>query len=115
MTNFLMLMLIMSILLLMMMMNFLLSKKMFKNREKSSPFECGFDFMLSNRLPFSLQFYLISMIFLIFDVEITMILPMIMSFSFMKYAVLLNFLLILIILLIGLFMEWNEGALKWFK
>lgn len=88
---------------------------MFKNREKSSPFECGFDPIVSNRLPFSLQFYLIRIIFLIFDVEIAIILPIVLTFSYIKFIILFNFLIILLILLLGLFIEWKEGALKWLK
>lgn len=95
--------------------NFFISKKIIKNREKSSPFECGFDYILSNRLPFSLQFYLIRLIFLIFDVEISIILPIVISFSYLKNFIYLNSFLILLVLLLGLFIEWKEGALKWFK
>nr|QTA50562.1 NADH dehydrogenase subunit 3 [Sycophila sp. 2 JXW-2020] len=112
---FVIMLLIFFILFFMMLMNFFLSKNSFKNREKSSPFECGFDHIVLNRLPFSLQFYLISMIFLIFDVEIAMILPMIFSYSNLNYFIMFNCLLILLILLLGLFLEWKEGALKWFN
>nr|ARH54461.1 NADH dehydrogenase subunit 3 [Medon piceus] len=98
----------------MMMMAILLSKKTFMDREKSSPFECGFDPKSNARLPFSLQFYLIAVIFLIFDVEITLLIPLIMT---LKISDLLSFwsisLIFIFILLIGLFHEWNQGALKW--
>lgn len=55
------------------------------------------------------------MIFLIFDVEIAIILPIILSISYLKYIVILNSIIIILILLIGLFLEWKEGALIWFK
>nr|UCU06760.1 NADH dehydrogenase subunit 3 [Campsosternus auratus] len=100
--------------LIMMMLATIISKKTFIDREKSSPFECGFDPKSSARIPFSLQFFLIAVIFLIFDVEITLLLPLIVS---MKITNIINFTIItaffLIILLIGLYHEWKQGALNW--
>nr|QRV62641.1 NADH dehydrogenase subunit 3 [Stictonectes escheri] len=98
----------------MMLMASLLSKKTFMDREKNSPFECGFDPMNSSRLPFSLQFFLIAVIFLIFDVEIALLLPMIMIYktSNILYLLMTSFFFILI-LLMGLYHEWMQGALNW--
>nr|QNE86003.1 NADH dehydrogenase subunit 3 [Platambus maculatus] len=106
--------LILLLTMLIMMIASILSKKTFMDREKNSPFECGFDPLNSARLPFSLQFFLIAVIFLIFDVEIALLLPMI---TIMKISNLINMMLMsfffILILLIGLYHEWNQGALNW--
>nr|AML26099.1 NADH dehydrogenase subunit 3 [Staphylinidae sp. BMNH 1274257] len=98
----------------MMLMASIISKKTFMDREKNSPFECGFDPKNSARMPFSLHFFLIAVIFLIFDVEITLLIPFILI---MKFSNLMFYMLILIffimILLLGLYHEWNQGALNW--
>nr|UQJ73687.1 NADH dehydrogenase subunit 3 [Potthastia sp. 1XL] len=92
----------------------LLSKKTTTDREKSSPFECGFDPMNSSRLPFSIRFFLIAVIFLIFDVEIALILPMIMVLKFSNlFMWSITSIIFILILLIGLYHEWNQGALNW--
>uniref|UniRef100_A0A678NKC8 NADH-ubiquinone oxidoreductase chain 3 n=2 Tax=Tridactylidae TaxID=58551 RepID=A0A678NKC8_9ORTH len=99
---------------LMMILASILSKKSIYDREKSSPFECGFDPKSSSRIPFSIHFFLIAILFLIFDVEIALILPMIPTFfiSNMKTWVMTST-WFLIILLSGLFYEWLYGALNW--
>nr|YP_010528116.1 NADH dehydrogenase subunit 3 [Rhyzodiastes puetzi]UXW64218.1 NADH dehydrogenase subunit 3 [Rhyzodiastes puetzi] len=98
----------------MMMLTNLISKKTFKDREKTSPFECGFDPKPQLRPPFSLQFFLIATIFLIFDVEITLLMPMIMIMPYSTYTSwFITNLIFLIILLLGIYHEWNQGALKW--
>nr|UGS80432.1 NADH dehydrogenase subunit 3 [Lachesilla sp. Lasp7Q] len=99
---------------LMMMLCMIISKKSITDREKLSPFECGFDQKSSSRLPFSLRFFLIAIIFLIFDVEITLLLPTIVNLNFCvpsTWAV-INFLFI-IILIVGILHEWNQGAIEW--
>nr|QGT77276.1 NADH dehydrogenase subunit 3 [Apotamonautes hainanensis] len=99
-----------------MMMASILAKKTISDREKNSPYECGFDPKGSSRLPFSLRFFLIAVIFLIFDVEITLLLPtapiMNLSNSFSWLSTIIFF---LIILLLGLYYEWLQGALEWSK
>nr|YP_010414772.1 NADH dehydrogenase subunit 3 [Mocis undata]URT60126.1 NADH dehydrogenase subunit 3 [Mocis undata] len=98
----------------MMFLSIILSKKSFTDREKSSPFECGFDPKSSARIPFSLHFFLITVIFLIFDVEIALIFPIIPLFkmvNFMLWTKISFF--FLIILIIGLYHEWNQNMLNW--
>nr|YP_009545520.1 NADH dehydrogenase subunit 3 [Metapenaeopsis barbata]AYO45598.1 NADH dehydrogenase subunit 3 [Metapenaeopsis barbata] len=92
----------------------LLAKKTIMDREKNSPFECGFDPKGSARLPFSLRFFLIAVIFLIFDVEITLLLPLASIISFSNLSTWsFTGAAFIIILLLGLYHEWNQGALEW--
>nr|AII02359.1 NADH dehydrogenase subunit 3 [Ethmia eupostica] len=98
----------------MMFISILLSKKSFMDREKCSPFECGFDPKSSARIPFSLHFFLITVIFLIFDVEIALIFPIITSFKMVNFFIWTKTsLFFFIILLIGLYHEWNQNMLNW--
>nr|YP_010454710.1 NADH dehydrogenase subunit 3 [Epeorus montanus]QZZ23886.1 NADH dehydrogenase subunit 3 [Epeorus montanus] len=97
-----------------MMLAALLSKKSIVDREKSSPFECGFDPKSSSRLPFSLRFFLIAVIFLIFDVEIVLLLPLIVLLPYSSPSVWLSVgIFFLLVLILGLYHEWNQGALDW--
>nr|ASY98201.1 NADH dehydrogenase subunit 3 [Toxodera hauseri] len=99
-----------------MMLSHFLSKKLIESREKSSPFECGFDPMSSSRLPFSLRFFLIAIIFLIFDVEIALLLPIsIIPWNSNIMAWSITSITFILILLIGLYHEWNQGSLNWAK
>nr|YP_011017949.1 NADH dehydrogenase subunit 3 [Anidiocerus bimaculatus]WQF69861.1 NADH dehydrogenase subunit 3 [Anidiocerus bimaculatus] len=109
---FIIMMIIMFILLFLM----LISKKSICDMEKLSPFECGFNSMSKKRLPFSIHFFLIAVIFLIFDVEIIIILPIIMTmkYTMIKYW-LLTSLFFIIVLIMGLYHEWYNGMLKWTK
>nr|YP_010145963.1 NADH dehydrogenase subunit 3 [Gryllus veletis]QQO79807.1 NADH dehydrogenase subunit 3 [Gryllus veletis] len=97
-----------------MLLSMILSKKTMLDREKISPFECGFDPKSSARLPFSLRFFLIAIIFLIFDVEIALIMPtVIIQLSSNPLQWLFTLMFFIIILLLGLYHEWNQGALQW--
>nr|YP_010586088.1 NADH dehydrogenase subunit 3 [Ceraclea indistincta]UZZ43824.1 NADH dehydrogenase subunit 3 [Ceraclea indistincta] len=98
----------------MLMLIFILSKKYSKSMMKLSPFECGFNPMNNNRIPFSIHFFLISIIFLIFDVEITLIIPMILIYYksnlIMWYSICLYFFMLLIF---SLYYEWKIKMLMW--
>merc|ERR1712173_215920 len=77
--------------------------------EKISPFECGFNPKFNARLPFTLRFFLISIIFIIFDVELVLIFPFLIKlFSNNIFYILIIIVTFLIILIIGLFHEWNQ-------
>nr|QFG38800.1 NADH dehydrogenase subunit 3 [Aeneator benthicolus] len=91
-----------------------LAKRAISDREKSSPFECGFDPIKSARLPFSLRFFLLAIIFLIFDVEIVLLFPILASMvTSLSLALVFGTFIFLVILILGLFHEWNEGSLDW--
>nr|BAN70257.1 NADH dehydrogenase subunit 3 [Chrysomallon squamiferum] len=92
----------------------LISKQALADREKSSPFECGFDPLSSARVPFSLRFFLLAVIFLIFDVEVVLLFPAVSLLNLtMNSAMIIGIVFFLIILIWGLFHEWNEGSLDW--
>nr|WHE42553.1 NADH dehydrogenase subunit 3 [Habroloma sp.] len=97
-----------------MMLTSIISKKTFSDREKNSPFECGFDPKSSARMPFSLHFFLIAIIFLIFDIEITLLLPIIQMVKTCNLSnLLITSVIFILILLVGLYHEWSQGALNW--
>nr|QWX95664.1 NADH-ubiquinone oxidoreductase chain 3 [Cebrenis supina] len=92
----------------------IISKTTILDREKMSPFECGFDPKSSARTPFSLQFFLIAILFLIFDIEIAIILPMVITLktsNIMSWA--LTMTVFISVLIIGLYYEWKNGMLEW--
>nr|YP_010937300.1 NADH dehydrogenase subunit 3 [Ixodes kohlsi]WKW95296.1 NADH dehydrogenase subunit 3 [Ixodes kohlsi] len=93
----------------------LISSKTNNDKEKLSPFECGFDPFSTSRVPFSLKFYLISVIFLIFDIEIVIILPFPLLTQNINISLIYSFIIIIFMILWGLMYEWNKGMLEWLK
>nr|YP_009442788.1 NADH dehydrogenase subunit 3 [Myotis martiniquensis]ATO90628.1 NADH dehydrogenase subunit 3 [Myotis martiniquensis] len=82
--------------------------------EKSSPYECGFDPMGSARLPFSMKFFLMAITFLLFDLEIALLLPLPWASQTNKLTTMLCMSLFLIsLLIISLAYEWMQKGLEW--
>uniref|UniRef100_UPI0030FE6AF6 NADH dehydrogenase subunit 3 n=1 Tax=Nemadactylus bergi TaxID=76927 RepID=UPI0030FE6AF6 len=88
--------------------------QMTPDHEKLSPYECGFDPLGSARLPFSLRFFLIAILFLLFDLEIALLLPL--PWGDQLTCPLTTFLwasAVLGLLTLGLIYEWVQGGLDW--
>nr|YP_007625114.1 NADH dehydrogenase subunit 3 [Damaliscus pygargus]YP_007626050.1 NADH dehydrogenase subunit 3 [Connochaetes taurinus]YP_009004018.1 NADH dehydrogenase subunit 3 [Damaliscus lunatus]ACI24504.1 NADH dehydrogenase subunit 3 [Damaliscus pygargus]AEP21241.1 NADH dehydrogenase subunit 3 [Connochaetes taurinus]AHJ61096.1 NADH dehydrogenase subunit 3 [Damaliscus lunatus] len=82
--------------------------------EKTSPYECGFDPMGSARLPFSMKFFLVAITFLLFDLEIALLLPLPWASQTTNLTTMLTMALLLIFLLaVSLAYEWTQKGLEW--
>nr|YP_009104497.1 NADH dehydrogenase subunit 3 [Eulabeornis castaneoventris]AHA13355.1 NADH dehydrogenase subunit 3 [Eulabeornis castaneoventris] len=82
--------------------------------EKLSPYECGFDPLGSARLPFSIRFFLVAILFLLFDLEIALLLPLPWATQLQSPTSTLTWAsLIIILLTLGLIYEWMQGGLEW--
>nr|WRK21394.1 NADH dehydrogenase subunit 3 [Acinopterus sp.] len=92
----------------------MMSKKTKTDLQKTTPFECGFNPMSYSRTPFSMHFFLIAVLFLIFDIEIIIIMPMIMAKkTTMIYYWMVTSMQFTIVLIVGLYHEWKNGMLMW--
>nr|AVY52255.1 NADH dehydrogenase subunit 3 [Cyrtodactylus peguensis] len=82
--------------------------------EKLSPYECGFDPLGTARLPFSMRFFLVAILFLLFDLEIALLLPTPWACGSAAPTMTLLYATTLITLLaLGLAYEWAQGGLDW--
>nr|UZT67796.1 NADH dehydrogenase subunit 3 [Acanthobdella peledina] len=96
------------------MLSYLLFLRSYNDRSKSSPFECGFDPKSSARLPFSLRFFMLAIIFIVFDIEIVLLMPIpLMLLNFNEIFTLMVTLFFMILLFTGLLHEWIDGTLAW--
>lgn len=83
------------------------------SREKLSPYECGIAPVGNARERFSISFYLVGMLFILFDVEAVFLYPWAVVYKQLRWFGFLEMLLYIAILLAGYFYIWKKGALDW--
>ena len=92
--------------------NFVFSPKN-PDPEKLSAYECGFEPFSDSRMEFDVRFYLVAILFIIFDLEIAFLFPWAISLGTIGLYGYLSMLIFLFILTIGFIYEWKKGALDW--
>ena len=81
--------------------------------EKQSPYECGFEAFEDARMKFDVRFYLVAILFIIFDLEIAFLCPWAVALDKLGMAGFLAMFVFLGILVVGFIYEWRKGALEW--
>ena len=92
---------------------FITSFKQKKTREKLSQYECGFEAFDKCRSKFDVRFYLVSIIFIIFDLEIAFLFPWAIGLDNIGHFGFVSMMIFLAVLTIGFAYEWKKGALDW--
>nr|BCR02911.1 NADH dehydrogenase subunit 3 [Riccardoella tokyoensis] len=91
----------------------LIMEKSFMKKEKLTAFECGFNLLNNNKIPFSTNFFLITIMFLMFDLEFSLLMPSIMM---QQTMMMMNIMMIFFITMtMILMMEWYYGMMEWSK
>jgi NADH-quinone oxidoreductase subunit A len=83
------------------------------DKEKNSAYECGFEPFNEARMKFDIRFYLVAILFLIFDLEVAFLFPWAVGFQYLGSLGFWSMMLFLSILTIGFLYEWKKGALEW--
>ncbi len=81
--------------------------------EKDSPYECGFEAFEDARMKFDVRYYLVAILFIIFDLEIAFLVPWAVVLAKLGMVGLVAMLVFLAILVVGFIYEWKKGALEW--
>jgi len=92
--------------------NFILSPKN-PDPEKLSTYECGFEAFDDSRMEFDVRFYLVAILFIIFDLEIAFLFPWAISLGKIGFLGFFSMMIFLFILTVGFIYEWKKGALDW--
>ena len=82
-------------------------------REKRSPYECGFEAFQDTRMKFDVRYYLVAILFIIFDLEIAFLFPWGVVLNRIGVFGFVAMVLFLAVLVIGFIYEWKKGALEW--
>ena len=81
--------------------------------EKLSAYECGFEAFDDSRMEFDVRFYLVAILFIIFDLEIAFLFPWAISLGYIGFLGFISMMIFLFILTVGFVYEWKKGALDW--
>jgi NADH-quinone oxidoreductase subunit A len=84
-----------------------------KDAEKLSPYECGFEPFEDSRIKFDVRYYLVAILFIIFDLEIAFLFPWAVSLDVVGGFGLIAMAIFLALLVVGFIYEWKKGALEW--
>ena len=84
-----------------------------KSAAKLSPYECGFEEFEDARIPFDVRYYLVAILFIIFDLEIAFLFPWAIALKEIGINGLIAMVIFLLVLVVGFIYEWNKGALEW--
>jgi NADH-quinone oxidoreductase subunit A len=84
-----------------------------KDEEKLSPYECGFEAFDDSRTKFDVRYYLVAILFIIFDLEIAFLFPWAIVLSELGWFGVISMGVFLLILVVGFVYEWMKGALEW--
>ena len=84
-----------------------------KDDEKLSPYECGFEAFEDTRTKFDVRYYLVAILFIIFDLEIAFLFPWAVAFGDLSDAAFWSMMVFLAVLTVGFAYEWKKGALEW--
>ncbi|MDE2086725.1 MAG: NADH-quinone oxidoreductase subunit A [Xanthomonadaceae bacterium] len=91
----------------------MLAGKRRPDAEKLSPYECGFEAFEDARARFDVRYYLLAILFIIFDLEIAFLFPWAVVFKQIGITALIEMALFLLLLVIGFAYVWKKGALEW--
>ena len=81
--------------------------------EKLSPYECGFEAFEDARMKFDVRYYLVAILFILFDLEIAFLFPWAVSLDAIGFFGFMSMMVFLTILVVGFVYEWMKGALDW--